>query len=307
MPARPRDGWRAVGLALLALGLSVVHPLPLMAIPFLVLLVALPPGTWSAGLAGVLAALAVFGGVQGGSWWYLERGWAVLLGGWFAALTLWRPASTFIGRALGAVAGSFAVAGAYFLVRPQGWAAVDARVRNRILDGVDTTLTLLGAGGAEGAVSPQMASALRETAEVQGSLFPALLGLGSVAALGVAWWLHRRLASREERALGPLRDFRFRDELVWVFVAGLALLLVGGAATRIGSNTVLFMGALYALRGLAVVVFVGGGFSFGGILLLAFATFLMAPVVMGAALLVGLGDTWLDLRERVQGLSGSEP
>lgn len=306
MAASRRDGWRAVGLALLTLALSVVHPLPLIAVPFLFLVLALPPGTWSAGFAGVLAALAVFGGVQGGSWWYLERGWAVVLGGWFAALTLWRPGSAFLGRALGAVAGTFTVAAGYFLVRPGGWTAVDALVRNRIRDGVDATLALLRSAGGEEGVSPTMASALRDTAEAQGAVFPALLGLASLAALGVAWWLHRRLGRDGKGALAPLREFRFNDHLVWVFVAGIALLLVGGAASRVGTNAVCFMGALYAVRGIAVLVFVGGGFSFGGILLLAFATFLMAPAVAAAALLVGLGDTWFDLRGRVVRLRNSD-
>jgi hypothetical protein len=61
---------------------------------------------------------------------------------------------------------------------------------------------------------------------------------------------------------------------------------------------VVFMGALYALRGVAVVLFLAGGVSLLGGIFLALGLLLVAPVLMTGAFVIGLGDTWLDLRAR---------
>jgi hypothetical protein len=123
-----------------------------------------------------------------------------------------------------------------------------------------------------------------------------------MASLAVAWWARTRLLGEGDQGLGPLRHFRFNDHLVWLLVAGLLLLVVqwGDALVRLGSNTVVFMGALYALRGAAVFMFVSGGLS-----LIGYATFfvglvLAAPVVLGVAMVIGIGDTWLDIRARAR-------
>jgi hypothetical protein len=150
------------------------------------------------------------------------------------------------------------------------------------------------------AMTPDLVGAVQATAETQAQLFPALVGLASMAGLGLAWWLYVRLALGRRGALGPLRDFRFNDHWVWLFVGGLLALIlgVGELGTRAGSNAVLFMGALYALRGAAVVLFVNGGISAFGVGLLALGMMFLAPVILAGALLIGLGDTWLDIRTR---------
>jgi hypothetical protein len=80
----------------------------------------------------------------------------------------------------------------------------------------------------------------------------------------------------------------------------LAVSPLGEGAARAGYNLLLFMSALYALRGLAVFVFLARGAPTAtSIVLGALATLLFYPVVFTAALLVGLGDTWLDVRGRV--------
>jgi hypothetical protein len=100
--------------------------------------------------------------------------------------------------------------------------------------------------------------------------------------------------------LGRLRDFRFSDELVWIVVAGIVLVVFPFAApvTRTGANLLTFMAALYALRGVAVMLSLFGtpgvvGGVFGGIVFL-----MLYPIVMATTLMVGLTDTWLDLRAR---------
>ena len=48
----------------------------------------------------------------------------------------------------------------------------------------------------------------------------------------------------------------------------------------------------------AVVVFMSGGISFIGMVLLAFSFILAAPFLIGFALFLGIADTWLDVRSR---------
>jgi hypothetical protein len=140
---------------------------------------------------------------------------------------------------------------------------------------------------------------MQDLASVRVAVFPALLALESIAALGVAWWARARLLGDRDRGLSPLRDFRFNDHLVWVLVLGLLLLVLqSGGAARLGSNALVLMGALYALRGAAVFVFVSGGMSLFGYVAFALLLVLVPPVTLGTAALIGIGDTWLDLRSR---------
>ncbi len=126
--------------------------------------------------------------------------------------------------------------------------------------------------------------------------------MASLAALGVSGYVLGRLSSGYG-GLGPLREFRFADQLVWLLVGGLLLLVLplGSAAFRVGENAAVFMGLLYLLRGLAIMIWVGAAVltcAWSG-WLLALAGLLLYPVVAGTALVLGLSDTWLDLRGRL--------
>src|SRR3990172_5158019 len=84
--AESRGGWRrAAALLAVSFLLSVATPTLLVAIPFALLALAVPPRRASTvGLA--VGALVVIAGVGSQtSEWYMERGWALLLGGWFLA------------------------------------------------------------------------------------------------------------------------------------------------------------------------------------------------------------------------------
>lgn len=299
----PREWRRAAALLVLLLAFSAVRPTVLVGIPFVVLVLVLPVRRPFALLfAGGVALLALLG-VDRGGLWYGERGWALMVGGWFAALTLRWPGSKFMSRALGAVAGTAAVSTAFFAVRPGSWSVFDWAVAERFRSGVATALqamTLLQGG--EEALAPSMVTAVYQAAEAQAEIFPALLGLASLAGLAVGWWLYVRVGLGAHGALAPMRRFRFNDQLVWFFLGGLLLVVVAPSDPwlRTGSNAVLFMGGLYALRGAAVVLFVNGGMSVLGWILLAFGLLFLAPVLLMGALFIGLGDTWLDLRAKVE-------
>ncbi|HEV2150663.1 MAG TPA: DUF2232 domain-containing protein [Longimicrobiaceae bacterium] len=283
---------------------------PVLAWPFLlaaalsVLLIALPPrrpATVALGLAGLaLAALGVPGAGIAGS---VTLAWTLVAVGAFVLAGLALPGWPFFPRALAAVASAAAVVGAW-LGATGAWRRYDAAVRDGIREvsaELGARLTAQAPAGAEWGEA--LAGAVRTAGEAQWTVFPALAALQTLATLALAWWIFVRFAPQGERwgRLGPLREFRFSDHLVWVAVAGLLLLVLplGAAGMRAGANALVFMGGLYALRGLGVFlhatrvspVFVG----------LAIGLFALTPVaqmVLVAALLVGLGDTWLDLRKR---------
>jgi hypothetical protein len=227
----------------------------------------------------------------------------LVLGGWFLALTLRWPAVRFVPRGLGAVAGTFVVIGGVFLVRPGEWAVARWMVTSRMEAGFGAALaTLQDVAGGE-AFSAAVEASAEQAMALQGSVFPALLGLASLAALGASWWIFVKLTAGRGDGIRPLREFGFHDHLVWVLILGLvALVGTSGALEQVGTNAVVFMGALYALRGVAVILFMTGGLSLIGVLLFAVGFLLVAPLLVTGAFVIGLGDTWLDLRGRVSSL-----
>lgn len=297
---------RPLGLLAVTFLLSVVQPVVLVVVPLALLAVTSRERRGTAFLVALLAGLLAVGGASDPGLWYLERGWAVLVGGCFVALSLRWPGTRFLTRGLGAVAGAFLAAGLLFWTRPEGWAVADWTITTRLSRGAGAALEAFRVLQGDGSgVSSALATAVHETAAIQGKVFPALLGLASVAGLGVAWWLYRRLVHGTDRGLGPLGDFRFNDQLIWVLITGcLLLLLAEGGWSRTGANAVVFMGGLYALRGAAVVVFLAGGVSLFGAIMAGLGLILLPPLILAGALVIGLGDTWLDLRVKARALTG---
>ena len=275
----------------------------LVGIAYLLMMAGLPVRRAGAYLAAAILAWGVLQGDRAGIWW-TERGWAVLVAGWFVALTLRHPDSGFLSRALAALAGAAGVAALVVSMTGRAWAVLDfqmtERVRGYFTEGTEQLRQALDPS----AVSPGIVTALYALAETQIQVFPATLALATLAALAVAWWLYVRMAHGNDQGLLPLREFRFNDQLVWLFIGGLALTLVGGdGLKRAGSNAVVFMSALYALRGAAVASFFGAGQSMLSVFMLALALVFVGPVIVVAALVIGLGDTWLDLRARARALT----
>ena len=295
-----RRGWmRAVGLMLATGILSVLNPGVLIAVPLVLLTLLLPPRRGLSLLTAALGTVLVFGGGSASGFWYIERGWALLLGGWFLAVTLRWPRVRFINRGLGAVAGTFGVMGLLFWTRPGQWAVVNWAITSRMESGMALAIQAVKGSLGPEAVSMGFEARALEAMAFQGTIFPALLGLASLSALGTAWWLHLRLGKSRQEGIGPLGGFRFNDQLVWVFILGLgALLGTSGFPEQVGTNAVVFMGALYALRGVGVVLFLTGGPSFFGGILLLLGFFFVAPLLLAGAFVIGLGDTWLNLRVR---------
>jgi hypothetical protein len=302
-------GWRRpIALLAVALMLAVGQPLVVVAVTF-GMLAFLSPGIRLGirALAAIALGLTFAGEPQGG-FWYLERGWALVVGGSFVALSLARPTSPFLFRGMVSVGMGAASVGLAGLVLG-GWEQIDWLITQRVEQSVSASLqafAILGGGEAQ----PGLQETLSMAGEVQNVIFPSLVALSTLAALGVAWWLHVRVGlAASEGGLGPLREFRFPDALIWAFIAGLVLLLLAEWSDgwgRVGTNVVAFMAALYLLRGAGVLLFLWGGVSWAGGLLLMVGLLLAGPVLGLAAMLVGVGDSWFDIRRRLDGPPADE-
>jgi hypothetical protein len=214
-----------------------------------------------------------------------------VLAGWFVVACVALKGPGFLPRGLLAVAGASLTAGLFFGLNPGSFGKLDGRIRQVFDASVQTFLS------ARSQPAPEAAVAVFEQAgEVQALMYPAVLALASLAALAVAWWAHRRMVGGEPQPLSRLREFRFTDGLIWVLIAGVVLILapLPGAADRAGSNLLMFMSALYAVRGLAVVTVMTDSL---GPLMTAVAV-VVSTLIYPLAIMVGLTDTWLDLRTR---------
>ena len=301
---RQTRAWpRALALFGVVLVTSIfVHPGVVIGVPLALLIAARGFGNLVSTFVVALVILIVAGGQASlaDGLWYAERAWAILLGGWFLAFTLLVPGWRLTSRALAAAAGAATVVGGILAVRSGSWSLLDGAVSRTLEAEVQVTMDALSILGGAAAVSPEMLEAAQSVAELRALIFPALVGIESVAALAVAWWARARLLGEHEPGLGPLREFRFNDHLVWVLVLGMLLVVTqsGAALGRVGTNAVFFMGALYALRGAAVYIFVSGGLSLFGSVVLTLLLVFVPTLLVGTATLIGIGDTWLDLRAR---------
>jgi hypothetical protein len=283
--------------------LSVVQPALLIFVPLALLLLALPPRPpVLVAVAAAILLLAFGGGLVDETLWYFERGWALMLGGWFVVMAVALPERGFLSRALGALLATSASVGLLFATTRGGWDRLDHAVAEQLRSGAASAAAAWSRVAGADRMTEDMTRAVQAAAELQIKLYPALLALASLAALGVAWWAFGRLARRDPVPLRPLREFRFRDDLVWVLIAGIVLLALplGALATRAGENLLTFMAVLYALRGLAVLAVIGSAPGPLAVVLGVLLLLLLYPIAMAAAFLVGLSDTWLDIRSRRQ-------
>lgn len=297
---RKSDWWSAAGLFMLVVLMSTVRPSVLVAIPFLLLVVTSTLRSYVALGATVIAMMMVFVGPYDGVW-YLEHGWALLLGGCFLGLSLAQPQVRLSDRALNAIFVSILLMAIFLALRSGAWSALEWSVSDGIRIAVAQVITLAGADG----LAPAVVAVLYKTAEVQILIFPALTALGSFGALVLSWWLFLFVSGEGKETLGSISNFRFNDHLIWILVVGLLLLLSRWSEPlhRLGTNAVVFIGALFAVRGVAVVVFMTGGLSIFGYAIAISGLVIVPPIVIGSAVLIGIADIYIDFRKRANKLA----
>ena len=98
------------------------------------------------------------------------------------------------------------------------------------------------------------------------------------------------------------RDFRFNDQLVWgaIFTLGLVLAPLPPAGKVVGLNLLIVWAGLYSTRGLAIVAAITAGTAPLLKLFAVVLALLLAPVALGSCVALGLADTWLNVRGRLQ-------
>ena len=300
-----KSDWLRAGVLciLLVLLTSTARPSVLVAVPFLLLVGTNTLRGYAILGATLIAIIIVVAGPYDGMW-YLERGWALLLGGCFVGLSIVRPKMKISDRALEAVFGALVLAAILMTLMSGAWNIVDWVISDRVRATVAQVIALLLSWGSEG-LAPALITALYQTAEAQILIFPALTALASMSALLLSWWLFMFFSGRSEEAFGLVKNFRFNDHLIWMLVVGLFLLFTRWSEPlqRLGSNAVVFIGALCAVRGAAVIVFITGGFSVLGYAMTLLGLFIVPPIVLGGAVLIGIADIYLDFRKRSEQLA----
>jgi hypothetical protein len=309
--------WRPVVLGAVGyLGIAFASPLALVAVPLAVFLLAQRPARRDVVVA-VLLGIAAWVTLAGPAdpFGALELAWLALLAGALAVVMSLRPGRPFVPAALAAL--GIAAAGAVVLTWATSltWGEVAWRVSRhfgyqaRLILG-QMTAAADAAGGGAGSLVDTLERTVETGVRLASVVFPALLLLQSFAALALAWTLYQRLARAPVGAgLGRLRAFRFDDNLIWGVVLALIALLVpriAGLAT-LGGNLAVFFGGLYVLRGLAVASALAATAGIDGLLAAAGATLVvlfLAPVAAMAALALGVTDTWVDWRRRLERAAG---
>lgn len=291
------------GLLAAALMLSPISPLLLLLVPLGMMLVALRTDDVLGILLGSgVLVLALYPRVEvPDPGWYVQRAWPLLLGGAFVAVTLLYRGGPLLRRSLAAVLLAYFGVAASALVDPEVVASIDGWMADQVQLATVAMLQWSRVAATPEVAEPITDAVLRWSA-FQRQVYPALLGLASLPALALGWYLCGRLGGRPESP-GRVRDFRFDDELVWVFVAGLAMFVMAGdaLAVRIGANAALFMAVLYIVRGLAVFAWMmrAGNATIWGWSLIGLIGLLMYPFMLATAFVFGIGDTWIDIRGRM--------
>lgn len=328
----PRRGWWWLVVALAAYLVIADLPITQVLLPVHRTLVVLVPclatcalvGWWRGGSAAMALATSLAAGgmvwvaVRGGvSSELLTAGWSVIAAGCLGIALLAARSRKFLGTGVVGVLAALLVSAVLVAATPAGPASFERTVT--------TTLDIRGKADLdnwrlmrtgmerEAATKPDSATvAVLDAFKVSVAglpqmarlVLPALLALQTLAGMALAWALfHRFSRTRIGDDLSRLREFRFNDHWIWSVIVGLVVALLPGLASLrpLGINLLVFFGALYALRGAAVLAwFLRPGRSLLGLLVGVALLLLLRDGAAIALGLVGLGDTWADWRRRIR-------
>ena len=231
----------------------------------------------------------------------------VLIGAWLVLLVV-RSGRAFQ-RSLLAVGVALAVTYGWLVALGFRWGDLEAAAARALSDVLLTQAHAIEklAGGADlGATMLDVAGQARAMAR----LFPAGMALAALAGLALAWRGHFWLSARPLGPVpAPFPAFTFSDQVIWLLVAALALVLIPAdpwlePVQQLGTNLLLVVTALYVVRGAAVLRATAGRVSTPFALVAFLIAVLMFVFVAGGLSLLGVADTWLDFRRRAAPANG---
>ena len=234
------------------------------------------------------------------------RATGIFIAGAFVALSVWSPRGLFRRAAL-ATASGLLVALVLASALGVGWSGVESALERGLRDAFLGQARMTEAAG----FGPGVVGALRDMARGAGesaSFYPALLAVTGMAGCALGWrWF--RLVS-EPRGLDDERfaGFTFSDQAVWLLIGALAVTLLPGSERTVlgatvetwGKNVLAVMVALYIARGLAIFSAASQRTPRRIVTVLALVGLLLWPFAAGGLLLLGLADSWVDFRRRLE-------
>jgi hypothetical protein len=163
---------------------------------------------------------------------------------------------------------------------------------------------------AGGTTATDLARELSRATATMGELYPAMLAIYALLGGWLAWTWYFRIASHPiGTPPAAFRTFRFSDHLIWalVILSALVLVTLPPTPTIVVRNLLLLVATLYAARGFAVLrTAMIPAPRFLVVILCLAAVPVLALVPLGCAVL-GVADTWLDLRRRMPPPQGVSP
>ncbi|MCZ6755351.1 MAG: DUF2232 domain-containing protein [Gemmatimonadetes bacterium] len=226
------------------------------------------------------------------------RGGGIMVTGAFVAAVLWRPER--LGRNV-AIAVSTGLAGALWWTWILGvtWERIEFALTRATWATYQTMASSMAAFDGPGAAEDAAAGIA-----LMVRLFPGLTVLAAGTGLLVAWAVYQRVAFRPVGGpAAPFTNFRGSDHLLWGLVVPLAILIspAGDTLDLVAVNALLVFGVIYVIRGAAILTwFMRSKSRLGslGLGLLAVAALFVLPIAGSGLLLLGIVDTWIDIRRR---------
>jgi len=176
----------------------------------------------------------------------------------------------------------------------------DGVVTKGITEGLAQSVVLYEKAGAKGEELEAIKSALTQTGEVAGQIYPALTVIVLILITGISLSLLAKGARRltVPLNLGPFARYKNNELLVWIVIAsGFSLLVSEPTVFRVALNIFIVGLVLYFIQGLAVLVHYLNRFRVSPLMrAIIFVLLVIQPYLAVALALLGLFDLWGDFR-----------
>ena len=254
--------------------------------------------------SGALLALSLRGnGLAEG----FVRATGIFIAGTFVALSVWNPSGVFRRAVIATVTGLVAALVLATLLGT-GWESVERALERGLREAFLAQARVAEASGFGSGVIGALRDMARSAGE-SASFYPALLAITGIAGCVLGWRWFRLVADRPAAPGGEsFAGFRFSDHAVWLLICALAVtllpvadgMLLGAPIETWAENVLAVMVALYIARGLAIFSAASGRTPKRIVTVLALVGLLLWPFAAGGLLLLGLADSWVDFRRRLE-------